>query len=228
MANTDESDFADQHPKDGEKWRALLSPLCPDCKFSVYSVKDGQFPDRPLTDFDGLIVTGSPASALEGSAWQDRLAETIQQTEADKVPMFGACFGHQAIALALGGHVGKNANGWSFGVTQINVHTPAPWMDNFTGPIMAHTAHEDQVSQAPPNAEIYMGRDDCPIGGFTIENHVFTTEYHPEITPHFMAALIDELEGVKPADVISRARASLNQTPDNALFAKWIIRFFTQ
>ncbi len=26
MSNTDESEFAQQHPKDGEKWQALLAP----------------------------------------------------------------------------------------------------------------------------------------------------------------------------------------------------------
>lgn len=30
MANTDESSFADQHPKDGEKWTALLAHQRPD------------------------------------------------------------------------------------------------------------------------------------------------------------------------------------------------------
>lgn len=228
MTNTDESDFADQHPKDGEKWRALLSPFDPDCTFSVYAVKDGAFPKRPLSDFDGVIVTGSPASMLEGAAWQGQLADTIRQAEVNKVPLFGACFGHQAIALALGGKISSNAQGWSFGTTDTNVHTPAPWMDGFTGPLTVHTAHEEQVSQLPPNAQNYMGRNDCPIGGFTIGNHVFTTQYHPEIDTHFMTALIDELDGVKPAAVINAARKSMAHTPENTLFAKWIMQFFAQ
>jgi len=226
MANTDESAFADRHPGDGDKWRALLSPLCPDCKFSVYSVKDGEFPGRPLTDFDGLIVTGSPASVLDGEPWQDQLAKTIRQAEADKVPMFGACFGHQAIALALGGSVGRNADDWVFGVTETEVHSPAPWMDAGKGPILLNAAHEEQVTNAPPNARVIMGNQDCPNGGFTIGNHVFTTQYHPEITPHFMAALIDELAAVKPPKVIEAARNSLIRQPENARFTRWIVQFF--
>lgn len=226
MANTDESAFADQHPKDGEKWRALLAPLCPECRFSIYSVKDGEFPEQPLGDFDGMIVTGSPASVLDGSPWQDRLCEVIRQAEAQRVPLFGACFGHQAIALALGGQVGKNADDWVFGVTETKVHSPAPWMDASKGPLLLNAAHEEQVSHAPANARIIMGNDDCQIGGFTLGNHVFTTQYHPEITPHFMAALIDELEAVKPAAVIKQARESLSKTPQNAVFARWIMQFF--
>jgi GMP synthase-like glutamine amidotransferase len=227
MANTDESTFADRHPKDGEKWRALLSPMCPDCKFSVYSVKDGEFPDRPLTDFDGLIVTGSPASVLEGAAWLDQLAQTIRQAEADKVPMFGACFGHQAIALALGGSVGKNADDWVFGVTETEIHSPAPWMDAGKGPILLNAAHEEQVTSLPANARVNMGNQDCPYGGFTIGDHVFTTQYHPEITPDFMAALIDELADTKPPDVIENARDSLTLQPENHRFSRWIMQFFS-
>ena len=226
MTNTDESTFADRHPKDGEKWRALLSPLCPDCKFSVYSVKDGEFPDRPLTDFDGLIVTGSPASVLDGAPWLDQLAQTIRQAEADKVPMFGACFGHQAIALALGGSVGKNADDWVFGVTETDIHSPAPWMDAGKGPILLNAAHEEQVTRLPANARVIMGNQDCPNGGFAIDDHVFTTQYHPEITPEFMAALIDELSSVKPLNVIKRARDSLAQQPENTRISRWIFQFF--
>lgn len=226
MANTDESDFSDQHPKDGEKWPALLSPFCPDCKFSVYSVKDNEFPDRPLSDYDGFIITGSPASILHKTEWQARLAETIRAANAEKIPMFGACFGHQAIALALGGTVAANPEGWVLGVTDSNIHTPAPWMNGDTGPLLQNAAHEEQVTKAPQDAQILMSNKSCPIGAFTIGTHVFTTQYHPEITPHFMDALITELQDVKPADVIAEARQSMTQSPENARFARWIMDFF--
>ncbi len=227
MANTDESDFAHRHPMDGEKWSALLTPHCPDCRFSVFSVKDGEFPDRPLTDFDGFIVTGSPASANDDAPWVAELFETIRQVEAAKVPLMGACFGHQAVALALGGKVEFNPGGsWRFGVIKTEIHTPAPWMEGKPGPILLNAAHEEQVTHAPQGAQIFMGNEACPNGGFTIGDHVFTTQYHPEITPDFMAALIDELKDVKPAEATKTARESMALTPENALFGGWIVRFF--
>lgn len=226
LTNTDESPFAQRHPKDGEKWPELLAPFCPECRFSVYAVKDGEFPDEPPENYDGFIITGSPASVLEGTEWQKQLAKTIRAAAAAKVPLFGACFGHQAIALALGGKVENNANGWVFGVTETTAQSPAPWME--AGVIRQNAAHEEQVVALPNGAEVVLSNPSCKIGGFRIADHVFTSQYHPEISPEFMDALIEELADVKPADVIRSARESLNCSPENARFAKWIVAFFRQ
>lgn len=228
MANTDESAFAQRHLSDADKWRSLVFAQCPDCKISVYSVKDGIFPKGEPSQFDGLIITGSPASVHEGSPWQTRLMLTIQQAVKVGVPVFGACYGHQAVALALGGTVGYNEGGWTFGVTQTDVTNPAPWMGGFSGPMLLNAAHKEQVTTAPDGAQIINSSSDCPIGGFQIGESVFTTQYHPEITPDFMAALIEELSGELSPDVTDRARSSLMHQPENALFGKWVMQFFLQ
>ena len=225
MANTDESAFADAHPKDGEKWRTLLAPLCPDCHFPVYVVKDGQFPEH-VGGHDGFIITGSPASVNDLAPWLDRLVGLIREAVEAGVPLFGACFGHQAIALALGGAVENNPDGWVFGATSTEVTAPAPWMA--AGPIRQNAAHTEQVTRVPDGAEVVMGNADCPLGGFVIGNSVFTTQYHPEISDEFMAALIEEYAEKLPAAVVRSARASLAQPAENGLFARWIMDFFRQ
>jgi len=227
MSNTDESAFAQSHPKDGEKWQTLLRPHCPACDFSVYSVKDGEFP-VDASAYDGLIITGSPASVHDVDPWLDRLFTLIRSAVAQNIPLFGACFGHQAIALALGGRVADNPGGWVFGVTQTQISAPAPWMADHAATVALHAAHIEQVTRLPKGAQITMGNNECPFGGFIIANQVFTTQYHPEITAPFMTALIDAFEDQKPRDVIQRARASMVQTTDNAVFAQWILAFFRQ
>ncbi|MCI2397830.1 type 1 glutamine amidotransferase [Aliiroseovarius subalbicans] len=222
MSNTDESAFAQTHPKDGDKWQALLSPLCPDCTFSVYSVKDREFPVDE-TEYDGWIITGSPASVHDLDPWLEQLFALIRRIVARKTPLFGACFGHQAIALALGGAVAPNPNGWVFGSTETHVHAPAPWMH--PGPLRQYAAHVEQVTQLPNGATITMENADCPIGGFVIGDHVFTTQYHPEMSTDFIAALIEELADQKPPEVIAHARASLPSGADNQRFAGWIMDF---
>ena len=126
MTNTDESDFAQERPKDGEKWTNLLAPLRPDWEFPVYSVKDGEFPDD-VSGFDGVIVTGSPASVHDGEPWINRLLEMIRESVSVSVPVFGACFGHQAVSVALGGRVehrrarstGSSSSGSSAGIERV-------------------------------------------------------------------------------------------------------------
>lgn len=223
MTNTDESAFAEAHPRDGEKWRAALAPLCPDCDFPVYSVKDGQFPEH-VTGHDGFLITGSPASVNDLAPWLDQLFGLIREAVAAGVPLFGACFGHQAIALALGGVVEENPGGWVFGTTETRVHAPAPWME--AGPLRQYAAHVEQVTRLPKGAEVVMGNAACPIGGFVIGEGVFTTQYHPEMTHEFVTALIAEYAAKLPADVAARAQASLSDTADNDRVARWIMEFF--
>ncbi len=223
MTNTDESTFAQSQRPDGEKWIYLLRPKRPKWKFTVYSVKDGKFPKNE-TKYDGWIITGSPASVHDGAPWIEELNALIRRIESRRTPLFGACFGHQAIAIALGGQVGKNPDGWVLGSTEMSVINPAPWMR--AKRFWQYGAHEEQVTQLPEHASTTMKHPGCPIGGFAIGDHVFTTQNHPEMTAKFFAALIEEMTGTVPDEVLDRARKSLPLHADNGVFSDWIIKFF--
>lgn len=227
MTNTDGSDFAQHHPKDGAKFSSLIRSVRPDWTMQVFAVKDGDFPSD-LSAFDGAMITGSPASVHDTDPWIADLLDLIRQMVAARLPLFGACFGHQAIALALGGQVGTNPGGWVFGLTETQVTDPAPWMDMLPQQTSLYAAHVEQVTGLPEGAQILTASHSCPIGGFAIGNHVYTTQYHPEMTPHFIAALIDHLQDDKPPQVIARARASLDRPADTGQFAESIARFFEQ
>ena len=110
MANTDDSAFAQTHPDDGAKFRALLQSCRPDWWVTVFSVKDGEFPPEGAR-FEGWLITGSPASVNGDEAWIGRLMGLIRRLVAEDQPLFGACFGHQAIAKALGGPGGRKPRG---------------------------------------------------------------------------------------------------------------------
>lgn len=218
MANTDESDFAQRHPKDGEKFTRLLAPLRPDWRFSVFSVKDGEFPGD-LSGIDGFIITGSPASVHDTDPWVDRLMQLIRDIRRNDQPMFGACFGHQAIAKALGGKVETNPGGWVFGLAETTLEGQ---------PIRLYAAHVEQVTALPPGAQVLGGNAECPVGAYRIGDHVLTTQYHPEITPEFAAALVEEYADKLPPKVAATAQASLAQQADRDRIAARIVAFFEQ
>ena len=115
MTNTDESPFAQRHPKDGEKFAELIHLVRPDWRVEVFPVKDGVFP-ADITAFDGAMITGSPASTRSGADWTLKLFDLIRDMAARHQPVMGVCFGHQAIALALGGQVGRSPEGWAHGL----------------------------------------------------------------------------------------------------------------
>ncbi|MFZ2100417.1 MAG: gamma-glutamyl-gamma-aminobutyrate hydrolase family protein [Oricola sp.] len=225
MTNTDESAFAQRHPRDGEKFAALIASARPDWTVEVFPVKDGVFPDD-LAAFDGFLITGSPASVHDGEPWIDGLLAMIREISGRKMPLFGACFGHQAIALALGGKVEKNPDGWVFGLTQAELVDRAPWTEPLGGTLSQYGAHIEQVTQLPEDARVLIASAACPAGGFAIGDHVFTTQNHPEMTPEFIAALIEELGPKLGEEVIEKARASLDRKADYAVFAESIARFF--
>ena len=122
----DPEDYAKQFPDDGEKFRQLLQPFRPDWTFTTVPVKDNVFPEQP-EQYNGYVVTGSPKSVNDSDAWIERLMDFIRQVEARKLPLFGACFGHQAIAKALGGKVEKSNKGWGLGIapTHFTSHLPS-------------------------------------------------------------------------------------------------------
>lgn len=224
MCNTDTSDFSARHPGDGDKFRDLMALARPDWPLDVFSVKDGVFPDD-IAAFDGVIITGSPASVHDPDPWVARLLDMIRVAAAQGVPVFGACFGHQAVALALGGRVDRSAD-WALGPWQTRVVARAPWMADVPDVLTLAAAHREQVTALPAGAEVLTTSDDCPIGGFRIGTQVFTSQYHPEITREFIAALTDHLAGELPGAVIAKARDSLPLTADRAVMAEAIARFF--
>ena len=216
MANTDESDFAQRHPKDGEKFARLLGPLRPDWRFTTLAVKDGEFP-ADLSAYDGFIITGSPASVHDDEPWVHRLMQVIREIRDRDRPVFGACFGHQAIAKALGGRVGKNPGGWVFGLAETQMEG---------APIRLYAAHVEQVTQLPEGAEPLGGNADCPFGAYRIGPRVLTTQYHPEITEDFASALVEEYRDKLPSEVAERAKASLIRPAETARMAQRIVDFF--
>lgn len=224
VTNTDESEFAQRHPKDGEKFTRLIQAARPEWRVKVYSVKDGQFPATPHA-CDGYVITGSPASVNGAAPWIAALMEFIRRLEAAKVPTVGCCFGHQAIAKALGGTVARNAGGWGFGVSPTRFLRHESWMQPDRPELNLYSAHSEQVTALPEGAEVLGGDAFCPVSSFRVGNTFFTTEYHPEMTCDFFVALTKEIEGYVGQDVAARARQQAKTPADGAIFGEWMAKF---
>lgn len=227
VTNTDQSAFAARHPRDAEKFTVLLKGIRPDWQVTTYEVTENDFP-ASLQGFDGLLIGGSPASVNDENHWIERLSDLIRRAHAAGIPMMGVCFGHQAIAQALGGKVGPNPRAFVLGTTETTFTAHAPWMPDDAHKITLASAHGEQVTELPPGAEALGESLSCPIAAYRIGNSVFATQHHPEMTPHFLAALVEEFTPEFPPEVGSRARASLAVTPEGPRFAEWIARFFEQ
>lgn len=227
MTNTDESAFAQAHPKDGETFTALIRLARPDWSAEVFSVKDGIFPDD-MARFDGAMITGSPASVRSGEGWVERLFGLIRDMEQARQPLFGACFGHQAIAVALGGKVDWNPGGWVHGLTRNHVLARPGWARDLPDVIRLHGCHSEQVTVLPENALNLTRSTACATTGFAIGHHIYTTQHHPEMEPGFVRALTEEMADTLGPEICRAALASLKDPADQKAYAESIARFFEQ
>lgn len=225
LTDIDESDFAAQYPDDAEKFCRLLQPLRPLWKFHRIATRNNVFPDS-LDPFDGFIITGSPASVHDDRPWIPRLLNLIREADDRRIPVFGACFGHQAIAVALGGSVGRNDFGWGLGIIETTFTSFKPWMRPRLPSVRFYAAHNEQVTALPAGATV-LGVDPQNVcGAFSIGNHFFATQHHPEITPDYMAGLLSVMRPDLTIETYEAAKQSLLAAAQGGSFAEWIVRFF--
>lgn len=225
MTNTDESAFARRHPDDGTKFTDLIHLVRPGWRTTVFPVKDGVFPEQ-IDRFDGALITGSPASTRSGAGWTLRLFELIRDMATRRQPLVGICFGHQAIALALGGAVGDNPGGWAHGLLHARMLTRPDWARDLPDVVRLYGSHSEQVIRAPEGATVLARSEGCPIAGLALGRHIYTTQHHPEMDREFITDLTGEMATELGPDVTARARASLSDPADTGAFAESIARFF--
>lgn len=225
--NIDRSALAARHASEVDKFRALMDPAAPGWRYANFRVTEGHFPEA-LAGFDGVMISGSPASVNDPTPWMARLEAVIREAVAAGVPVFGACLGHQAVAKALGGRVGRNPQGWVLGRIESRVDAPAPWMAGAGPRIALHAAHNEQVLALPPGAQVLGGTETTQYGHLAYGAGVFTTQYHPELTRAFMQDLIGEMSPSLDPAVARAARDSLSGPVGAAQMAGWIAAFFQQ
>jgi GMP synthase-like glutamine amidotransferase len=224
VTNTDTSNFAKGWPRDGEKFTRLINAVRPHWVCRVFDCTVGEFPSQ-LDSCDGYIIGGSPASVNDDAPWISKLLTLIQALDNARTPTIGCCFGHQAIAKALGGKVGKNPGGWGFGVSPTEFSVQKNWMQPPAQTMLLYAAHSEQVTFVPPTATVIGGDSFCPAASLLVGEHFLTTEYHPEMSQEFFMALTWAFESYIGSDVAQQARKQAEEPTQGAQFAEWMARF---
>jgi GMP synthase-like glutamine amidotransferase len=188
-------------------------------EIETFDVPGGQFPDPGA--HDAVLITGSPAGVYEPLPWIHPLMEFIRAAKGSK--MVGICFGHQAMAEALGGHVEKSNKGWGAGLHRYSVVHDEYWIDSAAG-IAVPASHQDQVVVQPPNTELVAQSDFTQFAALAwTDRPAISLQFHPEFSPDFAKALIEKRYDIVPDP--DAAIASLDAPNDNARVGGWIRRF---
>lgn len=144
-----------------------------------------------------LILSGGPSSVYADGApaLQPGLLEL-------GVPVFGICYGFQAMTHALGGTVSQTGDR-EYGRTDITVdggslHT------GFEGTHKVWMSHGDAVSAAPEGFEVTAHSEGAPVAAFECPaKRMAGVQYHPEVlhSPHGQEVLtrfLYETAGLEP------------------------------
>jgi GMP synthase (glutamine-hydrolysing) len=97
------------------------------------------------------------------------------------VPVFGICYGFQAMAQALGGTVANNGQ-HEFGGTALRVIDPGSLFDGLPSEQGVWMSHGDCVTHAPPGFAVTASSPGAPVAAFeSAERRFAGVQYHPEV-----------------------------------------------
>ncbi len=185
----------------------------------VYEVRHRELPDPAR--YDACLVTGSRFSVNDRDVWVRELLAFLRDVVVRRLcPIIGFCFGHQALARALGGEVGRGPCEWNVGVWPLaELRGPFP----ADAPLYALFNHREQVLTLPPGARILAGSSRCPVQAMAIGEMAVGLQFHPEYTLAYQEALMGAAQAM-PADVrddaLARNRAARR---GDGLVHSWII-----
>ncbi|QNH96530.1 glutamine-hydrolyzing GMP synthase [Corynebacterium anserum] len=144
-----------------------------------------------------LILSGGPSSvyADEAPTLHDGLLEL-------GVPVFGICYGFQAMTNALGGTVSKTGRR-EYGRTQMTV-LGGDLHDGLAETHQVWMSHGDAVSEAPEGFTVTATSEGAPVAAFECPaKRMAGVQYHPEVlhSPHGQEVLrrfLIETAGLEP------------------------------
>jgi GMP synthase (glutamine-hydrolysing) len=138
-------------------------------------------PDR----IAGAIVTGSHSMVTDREPWNARLAEWLVAMVDREVPLLAICYGHQALADALGGEVGDLPGGVEVGTVDVERTSEAagdPLLGDLPDAFPAQMAHRQGVRRLPPGVVLLARTGREPHAAFRVGRCAWGVQFHPEFS----------------------------------------------
>ena len=123
-----------------------------------------------------VILSGGPSSVYEPGA--PSLDAELFETG---IPVFGICYGFQAMAQALGGTVARTGLS-EFGGTRLTVVEPGTLFAGLPTDQSVWMSHGDSVSVAPAGFAVTASSDGAPVAAFEdTGRRLCGVQFHPEV-----------------------------------------------
>ena len=154
-------------------------------------------PPPGWTDFDGFIITGSPASMTAPEPWMEAGVELIRGAYGRGIALLGVCFGHQMIGAAFGGSVVENPAGWEISTHAVDVVDEGaddPLLAGLPRRFDVNLSHRDMVDPdtlSPLNGvRVLAGNARTAVQIVAAGPHIRGVQFHPEFDGATTAAYI--------------------------------------
>ncbi|GAA5836725.1 hypothetical protein JCM9279_007638 [Rhodotorula babjevae] len=208
-----------------------------------FNVVDGHFPtDDQLTKADGLLISGSAASAHEDEPWILDLMSFIKALPSKNasLKLLGICFGHQVIARAYGGTCERSPKGWEIGTRRIEMTQRGKQLFEGHEKIKIHQMHRDHIPSVPEGFDLLGSSSGCDVHGMvrfvedegvphTVENvSILTLQGHPEFNSTIVNEVIDmrEAKGVISHELAEESREYAGEHDDGDWIGRMFLRMF--
>ncbi|KAJ4474392.1 class I glutamine amidotransferase-like protein [Lentinula aciculospora] len=141
-------------------------------------VRKMEYPSKEKIDqYDAFMYTGSAVSAYADLEWIHTLVEFTAHLVKNhpKTRIFGICFGHQIVSLALGGTCVKNDGKWEIGPTKLRLTDIGESVFGIEKELTIQEMHQDHVPFIPKGFHLLASTDVSINQGMV---STFGTDYH--------------------------------------------------
>lgn len=220
-------ELVDQYQGYGRMFERLFAQQPLPASFEVFNVVQGDYP-ADEERYDAYLVTGSKADSFGSDPWIQTLKTYLLRRYENGDKLLGICFGHQLLALLLGGRAERASQGWGVGIHHYQMKQRPQWMSPALDDLALLISHQDQVTVLPDKATLLAASEFCPVAAYCIGDQVLCFQGHPEFVHDYSRALLDIRQQCIGEPTYRKAVASLEQSHQGAAVAEWMMRFVAQ
>lgn len=184
-------------------------------ELDVRALDRGEALPADLTEHDGVLVLGGSMGALDDdiAPYLPEVRALLRTAVADEVPTLGVCLGHQLLAVANGGTIGRNPLGPEIGAQLVAKRAAAASDPLFAAlPITPDVIqwHHDAVLTLPPTAIQLASSPGCEQQAFRLGRLAWGVQFHIETTPETVRewAASDPMDDYDLESIVERAVAA--------------------
>lgn len=197
-----------QHWDTGKPGRLGLTLRDHGFKLDIRRLDQGAAVPADYDNVDAVLSLGGPQNVGENHKWMQPEMDYLRGAHERMIPVVGVCLGHQMLAAALGGEVGK-MDAPEYGFVDVDI-TPGGQTDTILAGVAWKSpqfqSHGYEVKRLPADAQLLMSSAACKVQAFRAGLRSYGFQFHFEVD----GAMIDQYAHCDKGD-LHRAGTSAEQ-----------------